>query len=510
MTPPVSDPERRLRSQILGLVYPLELLLVFVLSSAFACGISPYAVFRTIALTVAGFLIIGLLLRLLLRDMHRAGIALLLVFLALASWPLGLQGGIVVIPAVVIAVLLDRLPRRRITWGQFSEAGSKFGAILLTLVLIQAGMSGQLGTAFADLSQGGGLAADNGPLVSPEQPDIYVIVIDGHARSDIMASQFGLDESGFLADLETRGFDVSADSHSNYPETALTFASMLNMAYLDQIPAIANVKSGDPASTGQYREVISRNAVFKLAHEKGYQTLATGSGFDQVSIRSGDVYLDGGQMNIFEATLARMTVVGDLIDTFAPSFAGDQMRGWVDSQLNEIAAIARTPWPRPRLVFGHVTAPHPPLVFGRDGEPLPLQFGVAYRFPFVGSADDPAEIARYRDQAAYVDSRTIQVVDSILANARRPAVIVLLSDHGSRMDHAGATSHSPEATCNFFAALTPGHPELFGQSPTPINLYPQLFNTYLGLNLTIRPDLRFNSTWEAPLDLHELPADTKP
>ena len=142
--------------------------------------------------------------------------------------------------------------------------------------------------------------------------------------------------------------------------------------------------------------------------------------------------------------------------------------------------------------------------------PLALPFNMAYQYAFVGSADNPAEIAKYRDQAAYVDKRTIAAVDGILKSARRPTVIVLLSDHGSRMEHAGATSHSPETNCNFFAARTPGQTDLFGASPTPVNVFPTIFDTYLATNLQIQPDRRYTSTWDAPLDLHELPASTTP
>ena len=186
------------------------------------------------------------------------------------------------------------------------------------------------------------------------------------------------------------------------------------------------------------------------------------------------------------------------------------MRGRVDSEFQEIDEIARTPSSRPRLVFAHVLAPHPPLVFGRDGQPLALPFNMAYQYAFVGSADNPAEIAKYRDQAAYVDKRTIAAVDGILKSARRPTVIVLLSDHGSRMEHAGATSHSPETNYNFFAARTPGQTDLFGASPTPVNVFPTIFDTYLATNLQIQPDRLYTSTWDAPLDLHELPASTTP
>jgi hypothetical protein len=498
------DPDRRWRSQILGLAYPLEFAFIWILAGALVRGISPFAALRTVLFALGCLILVGLLLWLVLRDMHRAGVALLLVLLTALAWPGGPTVVGLVGLAAVIVILLDRLPGRRLTWAQFSRALSTFGTVMIAVVVIQAGFNGQLAVAAADLRQGGPLVADDAPLVSPSLPDIYVIVLDGHPRADTAASLLGLDESGFVSGLKQRGFDVPTANHSNYAETPLTFASMLNMAYLDQIPSIAGIKNGDPMGTGEFRDVINRNAVFALARDHGYQIVATGSGWEQVAIRSADVYLDSGEMNNFEATELRLTVFGSLIEAVDPGFAGDQMRSRVENEFKAVETVARTPSSRPRLVFTHVTAPHPPLIYGADGQAVPLTLADAYSFHFERGADDPVLLAEYRDQTAYIDKRVTQSVDAILASARRPTVVVLLSDHGTRMNHATSPMLSPEAVDNFFAALTPGHGDLFGNNPTPINLFAHLFNAYLGTSLPIRADRSFISPPNEPLQLTEI------
>jgi hypothetical protein len=499
-----ADPDRRWQSQILGFAYPVLLVFVVILSSVLTRGVSPYAATRTLVVGLAFIVVVFVVGWAFTRDMHRAGVVALLALIAVLSRAGGSLAPMLVGLAALVAFLLDRLPRRRITWAQFSRGLSTFCTVLIVVVGVQAWQNGRLGDMFADLSQGGPLVADTSPLVSPDLPDVFVIVLDGHPRADTAKSQFGLDETPFLSGLEQRGFDVSTNSHSNYDETALTFASMLNMAYLDQIPATAGVRAGDPVTTGAFRQAISRNAVFDLARAHGYQTVATGSGWEQVAVRSADVYLDSGELNSFEAAMLSFSFFGELEDAVAPSFVGDQMRARVDHELQSVEVIARTPAPKPRLVFVHVPAPHPPLVFGADGQAVPVSLDSTFGFKFVGSGDDPALVAEFRDQTAYINERVTQSVDAILAAARRPTVIVLLSDHGARMDPVGTTVHLPEAVDNFFAARTPGHPDLFGNDPTPVNLFPYLFNAYLGTNLPIRPNHSFTSPWDEPLKLTEI------
>jgi hypothetical protein len=501
---PPSDPDRRWQSQILGFAYPVLFVFMWILNGELTRDISPYAITRTMALGLAFIVLVVLMAWFFLRDMHRAGVAATLVLMATVSRSGGLPALALIAMGAVAAILLDRMPARRIAWSRFSVALSTFSIVLIVLIAFQAVQNGYLADEVSDLSQGGPLVADDSPLVSPDLPDIYVVVLDGHPRADTARSQFGLDETAFLSGLEQRGFEVPTDSHSNYFETPLTFASMLNMAYVDQIPSLARIQTGDPVTVGLFREAISRNAVFDVAREHGYQTVATGSGWETVAVRSADVYLDGGQLNYFEATMLRPTYFGSLIDTFAPSFFGDQMRARVDGELNSIEAIATTPSPKPRLVFVHVTAPHPPLVFGAEGRALPLPLDSTYWFDFPGSGDDPALVAAFRDQTAYIDMRVTRSVDAILSAARRPTVVVLMSDHGARMDPAGTKIHLPEALDNFLAVRTPGHARLFGDSPTPVNLFPYLFNAYMGSNLPIQPNRYFTAPWDAPLQLTEI------
>ena len=107
------------------------------------------------------------------------------------------------------------------------------GQLLIAGGCARAGDRDALGTAAADA------------------PDIYVILLDGHPRSDTLASEFGFDEEPFLTAMEGEGFEVARASRSNYNMTELTFSSMFQMQQLPDVPAPAivrpNTRAGQPA-----------------------------------------------------------------------------------------------------------------------------------------------------------------------------------------------------------------------------------------------------------------------
>ena len=70
--------------------------------------------------------------------------------------------------------------------------------------------------------------------------DIYYIVVDGYARSDILQEMFGFDNASFVSYLQEKGFVVPTSGHSNYPATPLSIASTLNMDYIQSLVPARN------------------------------------------------------------------------------------------------------------------------------------------------------------------------------------------------------------------------------------------------------------------------------
>ena len=67
-----------------------------------------------------------------------------------------------------------------------------------------------------------------------------------------------------------------------------------------------------------------------------------------------------------------------------------------------------------------------------------------------------------------------------------------------------------ERFSNFFAASTPGAPGLYGDHPTPVNIFPLLLNHYFGAGLPLQPESQFISTVQNRLGLLPAPELTSP
>ena len=68
-----------------------------------------------------------------------------------------------------------------------------------------------------------------------------------------------------------------------------------------------------------------------------------------------------------------------------------------------------------------------------------------------------------------------------------------MSDHGGRNDF---TNHV-EMLRSMFLARTPGHPGLFPNDMSPINLVPRLLNAYAGANLPMATEESYWTDLEA-------------
>src|SRR5690606_22276416 len=61
--------------------------------------------------------------------------------------------------------------------------------------------------------------------------DIYIVVFDGLARPDVLASLYGFDAKPYLEKLTARGFEIAEGATANYSITHLSLASMFSMSY---------------------------------------------------------------------------------------------------------------------------------------------------------------------------------------------------------------------------------------------------------------------------------------
>jgi hypothetical protein len=66
-------------------------------------------------------------------------------------------------------------------------------------------------------------------------PDFYYLILDAYARTDVLETRFGYDNTDTIQWLEDQGFFVGKKSHANYPWTHLSLSSTFNAEYLQTL-----------------------------------------------------------------------------------------------------------------------------------------------------------------------------------------------------------------------------------------------------------------------------------
>jgi len=118
-------------------------------------------------------------------------------------------------------------------------------------------------------------------------PDIYYIILDSYARSDLLAQKFDYDNSQFLENLRQMGFYVADCAQSNYNRTDISLASSLNLDYLQNL-------SADYRPPSQSRRTlwasINNSAVRYMLEEAGYTSVAFATGFAWSEVDGSDIF----------------------------------------------------------------------------------------------------------------------------------------------------------------------------------------------------------------------------
>jgi hypothetical protein len=366
------------------------------------------------------------------------------------------------------------------------------------------------------------MVGPQGPVVKPpgtldtaqrieHRPDIYYIILDGYARTDVMLDLFGFDNRPFLKRLERRGFYIADRSTANYCQTPLSLSSSLNAVYLNGlIPADSRDKS-------QLTEWIGNGAVVQTLRGLGYRFVSFATGFEETDHPKADVYLSPSvHISNFHHMLISRTPLAWVLPSQSLRDAYTWTRERILFLIDQVPQVARSK--QPTFTFAHILSPHPPFVFGEDGEDVSphdrqyyLTDGELFRDHY-GDRDTYA--AGYRKQAAFLSKQVEQMIDRILANSPEPPVIILQSDHGSGM---GLSTKSVEQTdlrermsiLNAYYLPGPGRQALY-PSISPVNSFRVVFNAYFGAGLILMPDLSYFSTWGDPFEFIDVTDRVRP
>jgi len=257
---------------------------------------------RALLVSLAGAVLLTLILRLFLKDWHKAAaissLALALFFsyghiynllesYSLAGVSLGRHRILAPIYLVIFGAGVWWITRPGRSLGLLNRTINIMMIAAVALPVLQISVysfqeSRAVGTEPSNPPQDLRIA-NEGSL-----PDIYYIILDAYSRDDVLKEFYSYDNSSFLNDLSYLGFYIASCSQSNYAQTQLSLASALNMDFISNLGS-----KFTPESTSRVGMpgLIKHSKVRDLLERLGYQMVAFETGYYWTQVEDADVYL---------------------------------------------------------------------------------------------------------------------------------------------------------------------------------------------------------------------------
>ncbi|HEY7614450.1 MAG TPA: sulfatase-like hydrolase/transferase [Gemmatimonadales bacterium] len=398
----------------------------------------------------------------------------------------------------LMALLVWLLRRRELVLDGIGRFLTLMSALLVTWSAVKIVRGWRQGEAMvAESSVARELAQ---PIEGPAEPsgprrDIYLIVVDEYANSDVLRERFGFDNRPFEDSLRSLGFTLPRLVRSNYLHTLLSLPSLLNSAHLTGL-------KHDLGTTTRHQRVpnylLHQSRVPRYLQARGYEFdfFPSDWWYSTRGYPGADSVFRAFQGFDFMRAMGdgelQRTVRGATILSYF-----DRTHHWeaehVTRSLDAVGDLAGT-GSRPRFVFAHILKPHEPYVFDRECRVLPRQ-----------REDDYARL--YIGQLQCVNRLLLATVRRIQAGSRVPPVILLQGDHGSKMLHAIGYSTPqevpPQAARERFGAfgayyLPDGGEEAFRDTVTVVNVLGNVLRYYFGAHLPPAGDEQYISPAMSP------------
>ncbi len=327
-----------------------------------------------------------------------------------------------IIPALLLLILLIIIYLKKSKRTFFRTSGY-LNILLLLLLLLDAG------TLFFKLINNKGhhvpdLSGEFRQCDTCAKPDIYLIIADEYAGKTELKDLFSFDNSAFENELKTRGFHIVSNSSSNYNATVYSMASLLNMDYIKNSNTMNVVNHQDMLMC---RGLIKNNNLAGFLKQNGY-SIYNYSFFDFADKKK-------AFHNFFfpanKSLLTYRTFVNRFIFHFGAYFSSRQRITdikknnlyndiKIDSMTRNMVLLKAS---QPKFVYTHLKKPHHPYFFDSKGNEVPVD-SLTNEFTMDRKA--------YIEYLQYSNKKLLDLVDFITKNSARPAVIMLLGDHGFR------------------------------------------------------------------------------
>ena len=330
------------------------------------------------------------------------------------------------------------------------------------------------------------------PPPTEQRPDIYYIILDGYPSSRILRENYGINNQDFLEELTKRGFYIAECSRSNYPNTAYSIASSLN---IDYIPPIGEQFLSGGHTWRAFGPFVHKNSVSATLKDIGYITVTFDTYYRWLNVIESDVHISSRENKDIQISNIKNVLTGQLneyenllLDT-TPLVRRGMVLAWIN-KINGVVPpdnIDDTEWdnkatnnlgeqgilyeiyknnftqlplipnlPGNKFVYAHLLSTHQPFLFSKDG-----------------SFSTDQSIEGYRNSIEFTNDSILASIDRIIKESDPKPIIILQGDH--------SLTGTDDAFGILNAYYLPGvakkmlYPEI-----SPVNTFRVIFDSYFG------------------------------
>jgi hypothetical protein len=337
------------------------------------------------------------------------------------------------------------------------------------------------------------------PLISWTEdlapPDIYYIVLDEYTRSDVLEEEFGIDNSTFLEDLRQMGFYVAECAQSNYTRTTHSFAALLNMEYVQALETGIKTDQDSAWLLPYMKYSVARQQLERL----GYKTIVFKNPWETYLWEDAAIVFRSSGTDLlspFEYLLLRTTVVRVYLDLREAEIR--EIANYINYEdalytLKQLPSVPEIPGPK--FVFVHLIIPHPPFVFGPNGEKIDIPYDADAGHIYTEENYKRGYVAA----VSYINNRMLEIIPQIIQASETTPIIIVAGDHGTPW---GGPQNAVKILAAFF---TPGSKLFFYKTITPVNIFRIIFDTYFNGEFGLLPDRSYLFTEKGRFDFQEIP-----